>query len=792
MKREQKKKQLLEELSKSLPQLEGTIAVKGLEKEVRILRDKWGVPHIFAENNQDLFFAQGYTHAQDRLWQMEFFRFLSSGRLCELVGTLTLDLDIFARTLGLRRAAEKELELVKEKGDPRITEMMEAYMEGVNEYIKTHQDDLPPEFSIVNHKPEPFTALDLVTFSKFLTFLLNGNMGLELLRAQLMAKLGAKRTKQLMPFISDTSTTVVPSLGSYTDYIMMRDKYKEIFPWTRTMGSNNWVVNGKKTTTGKPMLANDPHLLTMMPSIWYENHLVSDELNLYGVIFAGAPGIVIGFNGTIAWGCTVCPCDTQDWYVEKINPKNPHQYEYNGKWEDAEVVVEKFNLSKKKIVEKEIVITRHGPLFDFMLVSMDLPFESRKIDRKLALRWTGHDPSNTLQAFLGVCLSKNWQEFREALSRFGYASQNFVYADVEGNIGYQTHGRIPIRKKGSGLMPVPGWTDEYEWEGYIPFDELPSAFNPPTNYFATANNKTIDDDYPYHITHDWTPPYRARRIVELLTAKEKLTIDDFKRIQGDSVSIHARESLPLMLKMKPENKLQEEAIKYLKNWDFDLSRESTAAAIFEMWYHHLLINLLENILGKEILENFYLKKQSNNYDAFGIPRVLQYPENYWIQGNSNSNTENLSKLLSKSLQDALETLQKMLGEDMSSWAWGKIHIANFAHPLGIIPPYDLVLNVMGVPTAGDENTINNGIFNPTMDPKTGFHQVGLPSTRFIMDLSNFSNSVNMHTTGQSGHPASKHYNDMCYPWANIEYHKVLYDKELIEKEAEMELKLVPK
>ncbi|MFX1450491.1 MAG: penicillin acylase family protein, partial [Promethearchaeota archaeon] len=236
----------------------------------------------------------------------------------------------------------------------------------------------------------------------------------------------------------------------------------------------------------------------------------------------------------------------------------------------------------------------------------------------------------------------------------------------------------------------------------------------------------------------------------------------------------------------------EKAIQYLKNWDCDLSRESTAAAIFEMWYHHLIINLLENVLGKELLENYYIKKQGNNYDAFGIPRLLQYPENFWIQGDSNSNEENLSKLLSKSLQEAIETLQKMLGDDMSSWAWGKIHTANFAHPLGIIPPYDLVLNVMDVPTPGDENCINNGIFYPNMDPKTGFKQVGLPSTRIIVDLSNFSNSVNMHTTGQSGHPASKHYSDMCYPWANVEYHKVLYDKKLIEKEAEMELKLVPK
>jgi len=419
------------------------------------------------------------------------------------------------------------------------------------------------------------------------------------------------------------------------------------------------------------------------------------------------------------------------------------------------------------------------------------PEVKKGLCQTVAFRWTGHEPSHSalgLQGLLKLNQSGNWKEFREALRLCGLISQNVVYADVEGNIGYVANSIIPIRAKGQGLVPVPGWTGEYEWTGYIPFDELPSAFNPSTHFFATANNKVVDDDYPYLITHDWLPAYRVRRIVQMLTAKEKLSVDDFKRMQADVYSLQARELILFLTRLKPKNKRQNEALDYFRSWDFRMDKDSVAAALYHMWYLKMVQNLLRDKLGQDIYEHYFYKRLlSNCFHLMAMRNLLEYPASYWFGDGSGSNVEKRDELVSASLEQAIEELTETLGPDMSAWRWGRLHTATFRHLLGIIPPLDQILNAGPVEVGGDEYTVNNGGFDYSAD----FAQVIIPSYRQIIDLSDLSESISMHSTGQSGQPASNHYKDFVGPWAKVEYHPMLFDKEAIEREAEEVLRLVP-
>ncbi|MFB0562726.1 MAG: penicillin acylase family protein [Candidatus Lokiarchaeia archaeon] len=788
-------KRVVEQASKSLPQTTGTVEVEGLKGQVRVLRDEWGVPHIFADNVQDLFFAQGYIHAQDRLWQMEFFRRLGSGTLSEVIGELTLEMDMFWRTIGLRRAAEREAEHILQTADEELKSAMEAYLKGVNEYIKNHMDKLPIEYSILNFEPRPWTMVDSLVWVKVMLWNLGGNWDLEILRADLIAKLGEKRAREIMRTCITEPSSLIPCTGCFLDIApsllgVQKRVEQQTNMGSKNMGSNNWVVDGTKSTTGKPLLANDPHLLVMMPSIWYENHLCAPDFNVTGISIVGSPAVVIGHNEHIAWGFTNNCCDVQDLYVEKINPENPHQYLFNDEWVDAEVVKEEFHVrGKEEPVVREVIITRHGPIIDTILLGIANPTPRNWTRETLALRWTGHDPSNLLVGFFKLNKAKNWQEFREALRQIAWASQNVVYADTEGNIGFQTFGNIPIRSKGTGIVPVPGWTDEYKWIGYIPFDELPSAFNPDTHYIATANQKIVGDDYPYFISHDFLPPYRVRRIVQMLNEKEKLSIEDFREMQADVKNLFAEELAPFLKRLKPENEKQGKAIEYIKNWDFYVTKESIASSIFEVWYHKLIVRILKEKLGNELFEFYFtMKTWANEFDTFSIPELLKYPSDYWFEEGTGTSAEKRNNVLLSSLQEAIEELTQTLGENMEEWQWGKIHTVTFKHQLGLFPPYDKVLNRGPYPQQGDLNTVNCS----GMDPGAGYGQVTLSSYRHIIDLRNWENSLSIHSTGQSGNPASPHYDDFIEKWLNVEYHPMLFEKETIEKRVKQVLILSPK
>ena len=789
--------QMKELARQSLVATSGIISVRGLKDEVRIIRDRWGVPHIFATSVKDLFFAEGYTHAQERLWQMEFNRRLACGTLSEVVGELALDIDIFMRTMGLRRAAEAAAKLIQEKGDKLTRDATAAYVMGVNAFIESHVDNPPFEYRVLGWQPSRWALADTNACSLLVAWQLSMNWDNELLRAELIERLGEKRARDLLPFYPPEASIVIPSQGLFGEIAesvlgCQKNVRGSLGSDPVQPGSNNWVIDGSKSTTGMPLLANDPHLLIGMPSVWYEAHLVAPGFNVIGATFPGSPPVFIGHNARIAWGLTNLCSDVQDLYVEKLNPKNHRQYLYQGKWEDAEVSHEQFLVrGREEPATKEVLITRHGPIIDSLLLGMARPEVKKGLHKTLALRWTGHDPANpalALQGLIKLNQAGNWKEFREALRLCSLISQNVVYADVEGNIGYVANSIIPIRAKGQGLVPVPGWTGEYEWTGYIPFDELPSAFNPTTHFFATANNKIVDDDYPYLITHDWLPAYRVRRIVQMLTAKEKLSLDDFKKMQADVYSVQARELVCFLTRLEPKNQRQKKALVYLSRWDFRMDKDSIAATMFHMWYLKLVQNILKDKLGQDIYEHYFYKRLVGNcFHILAMPKLLEYPISYWFGDDSKSNIEKRDNLVRLSLDQAMEELTEKIGSNMSTWRWGRVHTATFSHRLAMMPPLDQILNAGPVEVGGDEYTVNNGGFDYSAD----FAQVIIPSYRQIIDLSDLSKSISMHSTGQSGQPASDHYKDFVEPWAKVEYHPMLFDEKSIKKEAKEVLRLKP-
>jgi len=790
-------RQMKDLAKKALVCTDGTVAVSGLKDEVRVLRDKWGVPHIYASGAEDLFLALGYTHAQERLWQLEFNRRLACGTLSEVVGETTLDIDVFMRTAGLRRSAERAAKLMEEDADNPAQRMIVAYVRGINRFIESSLDNPPFEFAVLSWRPSEWMLTDTAACGLLLAWELSCNWCTEILRGALIERLGEKRARELFPYFAADAPMLVPSqwrLGEMAAYVLALHKraHGSIGGDTGSSGSNNWVIDGAMSATGMPLLANDPHLRTSTPGIFYEAHLVAPGFNVTGASYPGIPGVVIGHNERVAWGVTSLFADVQDTYLEELSQNNPHQYRYRGEWQDAEVCIEQFQVRGNQPVTREVLVTRHGPIVDSMMLA-GATIQIRKVLRPaIALRWTAHNPetvSVTLRSVLELDQAANWEDFRNALRSFWCPVMNFVYADVEGNIGYQANGLIPIRAKGQGLVPVPGWTGENEWVGFIPFEEMPSAFNPATHFIATANNKIVDEDYPHFISHDWHPSYRERRIVQMLTAKERLTIHDFMAMQADVYSLWAAEVLPYVTRLIAQNPLQVQALDYLRSWDIQMGKDSVATTIFQLWYQKLVENVLGERLGHDLYEQYFTKPVGLHFHHFlAMPALLEYHDSYWFGGGPGSNAERRDRVCLLSLQQAIDELSAVIGPDMSEWRWGKVHMVNFRHPLAIGAPLDQVLNAGVAELGGDRTTVNMASTDYNTWPR---EVIGIPAYRQIIDLSDFSKSLSMHSPGQSGQPASQHYGDLVTPWAEVTYHPMLFDRAAIEKEAKELLKLTP-
>lgn len=812
----------------SFPQINGELQVKGLDQAVDVIRDQAGIPHIYAATRHDLFFSQGYVHAQDRFWQMDFWRHIGSGRLSEMFGKSQLDTDIFLRRMGWARVAQQELDSM----DPESKAILQAYADGVNAYLSDHQGAaLSLEYGVLKlltpgYTVEPWTPLHSLTWAKAMAWDLRGNMDEEGDRAALLKLFSPEQVAELYPaypvdhpYIVNSKTTETSSSPAATaaraadnqianhgvsqlptaQIEAVRASVKALDallgPGGTGFGSNNWVISGKLMASGKPLLANDPHLGPQMPSIWYEIGLHCQPKNsdcpfeLTGFSFAGAPGVVIGHNDRIAWGFTNTGPDVQDIFIEKINPQNPNQYEVNGKWQDMQTVTETIAVAGGKPVSLTVRYTRHGPI----LWDEDKTMDKFRKDAglalpenfRLALRWTALEVSHTFPALWQINKAQNWDQFRAAASLFDVPAQNFVYADIDGNIGYQMPGKVPIRASAEGLSYVPGWTDEHEWTGYIPFEQLPSAFNPAEGFIATANNAVVGPDYPYQITTDWDYGYRAQRIVEMIRSAPGLIDAAYiQKMQGDNRNLSTDFLLPALIAVQISDTRLVQARDLLKNWDGQQGMGSSQAALFETFWKHFLSDTFDNKLPED-------QRPDGSARWWEVMRTLiTKPDSPWWDNPATPQKEGRDEIIRQALGEGLKELEKLQGKDPAKWNWGELHTITFANKtLGEsgVAPIEALFNRGPYPTAGGQSIVNATGWDTTK----GYQVDWLPSMRMIVDLSNWSDSLSIHTTGQSGHAYHPHYADMVDLWRNIQYQPMRWELDEIRKSAEGTLHLIP-
>jgi penicillin amidase len=770
-------------LRASLPDVSGTVTAQGLDAPVEIIRDADAVPHIYAESKRDALFGLGYAHAQDRLWQLEFQRRIGQGRLSEMLGAATVETDRFLRTLGVYRASQSAWEQLA----PEPKSHIEAYAAGINAFLSVHSGaSLPPEFTLLGVKPEPWTGPDVIVWQKMMSWDLSGNYNMELLRNDLRAAVGDERAAQLLPGYPEDAPTIVPAQAqSYGALAQANDRVWDLLSSSGAdrswVGSNSWVVDGTKSTTGKPVLADDPHLGLRLPSTWYMAHMSAGDFDVIGATIPGLPAVVIGHNRSITWGVTNCPVDVQDLFQERLDDSGA-QVEFQGAMEPLQIITETIKVKGGADVQQRVRITRHGPLISDAINDGAASSPDRADDPPLpplALRWNALDATDTtIEAFLNINEAQNWDEFKEALRGYITPSQNFTYADVQGNIGYQVPGNVPQRAGGNGTLPAEGWSGANEWTGWIPFDQLPTSYNPPEHFIVTANNRPVADGYPFYLGSEWAAPYRAERITELLEAKPQLTPDEVGAIQGDTYAILARQLLPeLFAIVSPETDQQRQAIELLKGWDGTSPRTSVPASIFAAWAVQLSGTIAADELGADLGQRY------NN--MYFMLDAVKDPENAWCDDVTTEERENCAAFVTGALQAGLTDLQTRLGPDMNSWQWQRLHVANFPHqPLDNVPQLRSIVS-RRIANSGNLDTVNPGGFGKD------FVQGGGPGYRQVVDLSALDSSRFIHAGGQSGHVLSSHYADYIADWADLRYRPLRFTREAVTSGQTATLRLEP-
>ncbi|MFC3050778.1 penicillin acylase family protein [Kordiimonas pumila] len=788
-------------LKSSLPKTNGTVIVAGISGEITIARDEHGVPHISAETDNDLYFAAGYVHAQDRLWQMMMNRRIGRGRLSELAGSSTLSVDKFFRTLGFKAKAEKAYDNLPSD----LKQSLHAYADGVNAYIKDNKSALPPEFILTGTEPELWHPVDSLIWHKMMWLDLSGNMRQEIARARLLTKLPPEKVMSIYATYPGDTETALPDLTEiYKSSPIEETAFALGKPKPEGYGSNNWLVDGTRTQSGKPLLANDPHLGLTTPSIWYLMRLynTTTHKNIVGVSFPGTPVIVLGRNDAIAWGFTNTAPDSQDLFIEKLAEGGDKYHTPNG--------LSSFDSHEETIIVKDaepvtiqVRTTRHGPV-----VSDIHPETAEFVDNGyvIALQWTAlQDKDTAIGAMIAIGKAQNFEQFKEAGKLYFGPEQNMIYADIEGNVGYYAPALVPIRhpdNKIAGRIPSPGWDALYDWQGYIPYEDLPTRYNPKGGIIATANEKIVGQDYPYFITRDWSLPYRGNRIRHLLESTEKHTVASFSHIQNDITSDMARDILPLLLTALDQ---ESPAFTILKNWDGRMNKDSPEPLIFQLWLSYYQHMLMADELG-ELYDSFtYInprliksslywslseEKRPAENTYFNLPVIDKLTALSWCNNKETPDRREIcTKYARSAMSSAIADLSDKYGPQLSTWKWGTEHILHQEHRpfsnIDMLKPYfeisaavsggTYTVNVAGVSTKnGARNTSTFG-----------------PSYRGIFDLSDLDRSRYIQPTGQSGNPLSRHYKDMFKKWAKTESFEIPTNTPIPAGSTEV-LQLIPK
>ena len=767
-------------LRQSLPKTEGEVRLAGIGAPVELLRDRYGIPHIYAASLEDAIFALGYAHAQDRLWQMEMSRRIAAGRVSEIVGPGGLETDRFLRTLGVRRAAEANLRNL----EVETRRLLDAYAAGVNAFLASGPV-LPPEFWLTGARPEPWMPADSVAWVKMMAWDLGGNWRSELLRMRLARTLPLARIHELLPPYPGEQPPAIADLKELYG-TLERDAIRltEFAPDNEGLGSNNWVVSGARSANGKPLLANDPHLGLTAPPVWYFAHLNAPGVNVIGSTLPGVPGVILGRTERIAWGMTNTGPDVQDLYIEMLDraggyltPEGPRAFQ---------VVEETIKVKGAEPEKLRVRITRHGPVISD--VSRTAQDESPR-GHVIAFSWTAlAEDDRTIQAALKFARAREWDGFLAGARDFQSPQQNIVYADVEGNIGFIAAGRVPVRKAGNdlkGMAPAPGWLEKYDWAGTIPFEQLPRSFNPAGGALVTANHRITPPGYPHFISSEWQPPYRAERIQQLLDATLKHDVPSFARIQADVTSLAMRELLPKLLAVRPRSEDARKALELLRKWDGAMAPERGEPLIAWAWWRELTRAIYADELGQAFRANWLARAQFLSGVLSGDAELAR-----WCDDVRTPAVETCEELLALSLDAALADLAARYGGDQARWRWGEAHAARHVHrPFGQQPLLAKLFDIR-VPSPGDAYTVNVGRnnLNDEAEPFANRHAASL---RAIYDLSNLENSLYIHSGGQSGNILSDHYDAFTKAWSRNEYIPMRAARKTLDAEPHQLLRLVP-
>jgi penicillin amidase len=722
------------------------ISLPGLDRPVEVLRDKWGIPHIYAQTSHDLFFAQGWLTARDRLFQIDLWRRIGTGKVSEVVGPSAIPRDRIARLVRYRGDWDAEWRAYS----PDAREIATAFTDGINAHIRSLRGERPIEFRMAGYDPGLWVPEDVA--ARIAGLLMIRNPAREVQRAQDILKLGLDVVQRYMPPDPPIKLELPRGLDlARFQPGILRDFNTAIggVQFVEQQGSNNWVVSGARSTTGKPILANDPHRPIQIPSLRKTVHLVGPGWNVIGAGEPALPGIALGHNEDVAFGFTIVGIDQGDIYVEKLNPANPDQYEYKGQWKSMEVVREEIAVRGWDAPAKTTLrFTVHGPV-----IAEDLGQQ-----RAYALKWVGAEAGGAgYLGALSVARARNWDEFKRAVAGYKVPSENLVYADRAGNIGWIASGAAPIRKNWSGLLPVPGHTDEYEWSGLLGIDDHPQKFNPPEGAIWTANHKILPEGYPHQLGYEFAVPFRAGRIAEMLSEKVKFSVEDFQRMQQDVTSHPARMFQNSVLKpwlaTRPVvSKVEGELARSLASWDCRLGADSTDALVFEYWLAKLPRYVFGQTLGSKVDAAFLLKHLAAKPD---------------------------SAAMAEALRESVADLTRQFGPDTTTWRWGRVHTITFRHALA-----GSKFHRGPHPRPGDGNTVNStsGTF-----PR----QTNGASFREILDVGDWDRSVTTNTPGESGNPESPFYDNLLGEWLGGGYHPLLYSRAAVEAATVERLRLAP-
>lgn len=779
---------LLDRARACLARIDGELGVPGLKESVEVLRDRWGVPHIYAKNIDDLFFAQGFVAAQDRLFQIDLWRRATVGETAEVVGKKGIDADRFARLIQYRGNMDAEWASY----GPDTRRITTAFARGINAFIDHAGDRLPIEFQLLGIKPTKWKPEDCL--GRMSGIIMTGNFRNEIARAELVAAVGVEKARQVAP--TDPVRAFAPAKGLdltgigptvLAGYDAATKPFAPLVPGAKSdggdgdepdRGSNNWVVDATLSASGKPLLASDPHRSIHLPSLRYLVHLNAPGWNVIGAGEPGLPGVAIGHNDRVAWGFTIVGTDQADFYVEQTNPDDATQYRVGDKWEKMTIVREKIGVrGQPEPVELELRFTRHGPVLH----------QDAKQHRAYALKWIGSEPGTAAYfGCLALAPTRTGREFVDALKAWKSPAENMVYADVDGNIGWVAAGLTPVRNGWDGLLPVPGASSKYEWQGFLPLQDLPQLHSPANHFVVTANSNilrslTLPDreEYRHTISYEWAPPYRHDRLRQRLSAAKKFTVDDFKSMQHDITTIPGQRLAQLL----PGVTLTDAALKpyaeLLTGWDGVLDRDAHAGPLYAVWIEELRNEVFKPHVPKQLL-SFVNSRQG----VAVMLNVLEKPEATWFGERP---TEARDRLLERTLAAAVKRTQKLLSEDPKAWRWGKLHTCPFDHPLSPLgADVAKALSLAPVERSGDGLTPHAASYN------SKFQQTSGASYRHVFDLSDWDRGLATSTPGQSGQPGSPHYADLLPLWADGEYFPLAFSRGKVEQVTKHRLLLKPR